>query len=188
MTTIVVAIDFSPVMDSVLSAAALLARQKPSRIVVIHVFQMPIFLGAYVPVVDRAAIAAEQNTKERLEKIRMNFQIDGIEATARLLFGEPGPAIIGEAKSQNATYIVLGAQGHGLLWHLLLGSTTVNVLNHASCPVVVMPTGGRATPEPELQETGSTSWDGEPAQSNLPFTSQIKAVASRVPVSSWRVK
>lgn len=139
MQNILVSIDFSAATDGVLSAAGQLARKTPSRIVVVNSFQAPIFLDPPATVVNQAAVAEEKSIAERLEHIRASFESDGIEAKAQLLFGNPGSAIVQSARQIGAGYVVLGSQGHGALRHLLLGSTTLFVLKHSPCPVLVVP-------------------------------------------------
>lgn len=43
-----------------------------------------------------------------------------------------------EAASREADTLVVGARGHGALGSLVLGSTSLHVAGHASCPVVVV--------------------------------------------------
>jgi nucleotide-binding universal stress UspA family protein len=54
-----------------------------------------------------------------------------------------GEAIARTATERDAPAIVLGAHGHSVLRGVLIGSTTLEVMKHAPCPVVVVrdPTG-----------------------------------------------
>ena len=55
----------------------------------------------------------------------------------RVLSGHAGSALVEEAERWNADLIVVGNRGHGVLESLLLGSTSAEVVDHASCPVLV---------------------------------------------------
>ena len=52
--------------------------------------------------------------------------------------GEPGPAVVEEAKEWGADLIVVGSRGHTGLRRLLEGSVSHYVVDHAHCPVEVV--------------------------------------------------
>ena len=52
--------------------------------------------------------------------------------------GEPGPAIVEEAKEWGAHLIVVGSRGHTGLRRLFEGSVARYVVDHAPCPVEVV--------------------------------------------------
>lgn len=79
---------------------------------------------------------------------RANEVMDGIEsACARLatvawepdvVAGPPGEVICCAARVRNADEIVIGTHGHGRI-RAILGSVSLDVLHHATCPVLVIP-------------------------------------------------
>jgi nucleotide-binding universal stress UspA family protein len=83
------------------------------------------------------------------EKIRQAAQ----EATQKAVdqFGEPGPAAVTVRAvsglpaqeliqaSANSDLLVVGSRGGGGFSRLMLGSVSSQVVNHAACPVVVIP-------------------------------------------------
>lgn len=54
-----------------------------------------------------------------------------------LLTGEPGAAIGDYARSIGAAAIIVGAHRGGFVREIVIGSTTLRILRHAPCPVVV---------------------------------------------------
>ena len=73
----------------------------------------------------------------------------GPAASAGLLDGPAGTAIVAEASRIGADLIVMAAHGRGAIGRLWLGSVTDYVIRHAEVPVlVVRPADGRA-PAPE---------------------------------------
>ena len=61
-------------------------------------------------------------------------------ADRRLRHGDPATAIVDEARNGPIDAIVMGHHSHGLLERLLTGSVARAVLEHAPCPVIVVPT------------------------------------------------
>ena len=94
----------------------------------------------YLP--ERTATQAEQLVSGWLEQAATRLQESGVEDwTTTASAGKIVPDLI-EA-SREAALVVLGAQGHGLLGGMVLGSVSQHVTRHASCPVVVV-RGARA--------------------------------------------
>lgn len=58
-----------------------------------------------------------------------------------LVYGPPVPAILRIAKADRADLIVVGSRGVGGFNGLLLGSTSSQLVQHASCPITVIPRG-----------------------------------------------
>jgi len=64
-------------------------------------------------------------------------QLKGLGAyETAVLVGRPAKEIVTYADKQNATMIVMTTHGYSGVKHLLLGSTTEEVLRHATCPVL----------------------------------------------------
>ncbi|MBI3993865.1 MAG: universal stress protein [Candidatus Lambdaproteobacteria bacterium] len=62
----------------------------------------------------------------------------GIKPTCSVTSGNSTERIVEAAVQQRASMIVMGAYGHSLIREFLFGSTTVNVLAKAPCPVLLM--------------------------------------------------
>lgn len=57
--------------------------------------------------------------------------------TQRLVRGKPAPVLLKAA--QSASLLVVGTRGHGAFAGMLLGSVSQHCVQHAPCPVVVIP-------------------------------------------------
>ena len=53
-------------------------------------------------------------------------------------WGHPGEVICERAHDIEADLIVIGSRGRSIFTKLMLGSVTIQVLNHAECPVTVV--------------------------------------------------
>ena len=142
MKTILAAIDSSSISESVLAAAAELARTNNGRIVVLTVVQPPIITSEYAPLIENVAAlaeAADKAARDRLAEIKARLAAEEIAVDTVPLNGAPVANILEQAERHAADYIVMGSHGHTAVYDLLVGSTTHGVLLRANCPVVIVP-------------------------------------------------
>ncbi len=93
------------------------------------------------PTVIDAALEEEIEAEDRAEShesLVKLIDILEVEATERVVMGEPGAAICEVAAEVGADVVVMGSHGHGWLQRVLIGSVSNHVLQHAPCPVLVM--------------------------------------------------
>ena len=67
----------------------------------------------------------------------------GLEAQSRVIIGPAGRGIVNELRD-DADLVVSGSRGYGPLRSVLLGGTSAYLVDHAPCPVLVVPRGARA--------------------------------------------
>lgn len=142
MKTIVVSIDFSPVMADVLERAAELGKAFAAAVWVVHVAAPdPDFVGYDAgPSTVRDQVAHEmRDTHRRVQDEADRLRARGIDATALQVQGPTVETILHEAERLHADVIVLGSHGHGALHRALLGSISEGVLHRATCPVLIVP-------------------------------------------------
>jgi len=75
---------------------------------------------------------------------RLAGLVDGVEIAGvvhtEVLAGAPGPTLRGFAEQQDMDLLVVGRRGHGLSTRLL-GSVSVDIIEHSSVPVLVIEPG-----------------------------------------------
>jgi basic amino acid/polyamine antiporter, APA family len=135
--TIVVPIVRSPESEDALIAAARLAADRGSTIVVLHVLEVPL---------DRPLTADLGAIEDRADSLLDDAQalLDeyGVRVVSRLVRARSTPrAIVDEAVARNAELIVVGAPRTALPGRRLLGRTAEKVLKLS--PVRVLVTAGR---------------------------------------------
>ena len=87
---------------------------------------------------DRARREIKERSGELVERVAGWLREQGLSAEAAVRDGEPGPAIVEEAKEWGANLIVVGSRGHTGLKRMLAGSVSQYVADHAPCPVEVV--------------------------------------------------
>ncbi|MGD0537052.1 MAG: universal stress protein [Verrucomicrobiota bacterium] len=137
--TILVPVDFSAFSLNSLACAVAFARQFGSRLLVLHVVEIPYLGGGYgevelPPLPDDLAAGAA----ERLGQIVQANVGDRAPATAAIRLGQPWFEITEAAREGGADLIILGTHGYTGMKHILMGSTAERVVRHAPCPVLVM--------------------------------------------------
>ena len=135
--TIVVPIVRSPESEDALIAAARLAADRGSTIVVLHVLELPL---------DRPLTAdlgaLEDRADELLDDAQALLEEYGVRVVSRLVRARSTPrAIVDEAVARNAELIVVGAPRTARPGRRLLGRTAEKVLKLS--PVRVLVTAGR---------------------------------------------
>jgi nucleotide-binding universal stress UspA family protein len=103
-----------------------------------------------LPDVQEAVAAASAAAASRLG-LKASAQGD-VATTWEAIEGNPARALL--TASEDADLLVVGSRGHGAFVGALLGSVSHQVVAHARCPVVVVPTppaaGDRTGAEPQF--------------------------------------
>ena len=137
---IVVGVDGSDQSRRVLQFAVEEARRRGDPLLVVHAYTVPVYwgvpeFGAVVP--PQPPEEAVADAEALLERIMADLP-DDVDVE-RLVTQGPASAVLLEA-AEGADLLVVGSRGHGGFVGLLLGSTSHQVVTHAPCPVVVVPT------------------------------------------------
>ena len=124
---ILAASDFSARSRAALGRAALLARQAGCRLVLLHVVDE----DAPADVVQaRTAIAEQELGRER-------DALAGVDATTRVVAGDPFAAIHAAAEAAGADLVVVGDHRRSLLRALFLDTTVERLIRIATLPVLM---------------------------------------------------
>ena len=150
MKTILYATDYSENSVSALRLAYSLAKKFSAKLIVMHVFDMPMTLASTVTVTylkKEKKLYVENRAKL---KNFVDHYLDTIEMYMDLNFvvyegTSVSSSIIEKAIKFNADLICVGAKGASVLKELLLGSTAKTLLKKSPCPLLVVPTGGEKT-------------------------------------------
>jgi nucleotide-binding universal stress UspA family protein len=119
-------------------------RHAPLTVIIVH----PVIAGfsgrpvAY-PTDDALVEQARAAAQEEVDKTLARLGGPGPETvTVQAVSGFPAEVLI--TAGRDADMIVVGSRGSGGFNRLLLGSASSQVTHHATCPVVVIPSGDRS--------------------------------------------
>lgn len=139
---ILIAIDLSPGSERLLSAAVRLLDGVLESVHLLHVVQPdPDFVGFEVDTQvmrDRTAHLFHRE-RQQLQTMAEALRARGVEAHALAIQGATAATILRQAEKLNVDLIVVGAHGHGLLYRLLQGDASEQVLRASSRPVLAIP-------------------------------------------------
>jgi nucleotide-binding universal stress UspA family protein len=138
--TILVPIDFSANAAAVLEWAAHLAEEHGSKLVLLHVYHLPVDFqqleGAYLPPDFWTNVKKEAD--QTLNRYVGELRQKGLDVEPVVREGYPATVIVDEAAARGADLIVIGTHGLSGLKHLLLGSIAERVVQKAPCPVLAV--------------------------------------------------
>jgi universal stress protein A len=163
LSRILVPVDFSEQSLAALRYATFLAAPFHAKVDVLHVWEVPHFVGMdlmlQMPNVDSEPL--EQYVRDQVAQEMNDFLAAGqlrehVQVTQRLEAGDVDSVILQVAKAERYDLIVMGTHGRTGLAHLLMGSVAENVVRHAPCPVLTVRHPGAAE-----RDTRSVAAEGQ---------------------------
>ena len=134
---ILVAVDGSPFADAAVDQAISLGGICNSEIIVIGVVDhYPEQMAVAPALVEKMSEEVRQHldrAKQKVEKANIPCE------TIVRMGGQPHVFIVQEAKEKGIDLILMGTQGRSGIKRVLMGSVAQNVIGHAPCPVMVVP-------------------------------------------------
>ena len=130
---IVVGVDGSPSSQRAVRWAAQQAKLTGATVRAVSSWRWPNYITIVPPGVDLAS-----DTRRTLDEVLQEALAgtEDLSITRHVIEGPPGPALLTQA--QDATLLVVGAQGRAAFPGMLLGSVAEYCVRHGSCPVVVV--------------------------------------------------
>ncbi len=144
MPLVVVGVDGSEGSKAALRFAAGEAALRNAKLSVVCAWHIPsgVTGGGWTPAVDITAgfedVARNTASEAVTEVARLQ---PGVDCERRVVEGQAAEVLVRE--SEGADLLVVGSRGLGGFKRLLLGSVGQQVVNHARCPVVIVPPAER---------------------------------------------
>lgn len=132
--TILTTLDGTPTDRAIIEHIKQLATLLHSRVVLLHVAD-GWAARAYGP--DAVSPEITEDTAY-LEKIRLEFQAQGIPAEAELAYGDPAKEIVRWVEKKGCDLVAMSTHGHRFLADIFLGTTATRVQHNIRVPVLLL--------------------------------------------------
>ena len=145
---VVLATRFGAESEAPARVAANLAHMTGGRVTIVYVATE---LNAVTAAAGEAGVQPAEERQLQLEQIQQELRefsaehFASVDAGTRVLEGDVAESISDVAAELGAAFLVVGTRGRSALSRLILGDTTHSILQHAPCPVVVVPLHGDAS-------------------------------------------
>lgn len=97
----------------------------------------PIFQGLELYIVTVAKSVEDATANSCIEEARQQARTGGFEPVCSLIKGNPEAAIAQYSEENNIDLLMMGAYGHSRIRHLVIGSTTAQMLRSSNIPVLL---------------------------------------------------
>jgi nucleotide-binding universal stress UspA family protein len=138
MKTLLAPTDFSPAATAAVDYAAELAYRSGTRLVLLHVFHIPVPATEFPVALPSLAELEESHLKQlKQEEDRLQAKYhDALKINSLVRCGLAVDEITAVAKDEKADLVIAGMQGGGFVRRRLLGSVTTALIQQLSCPVL----------------------------------------------------
>jgi nucleotide-binding universal stress UspA family protein len=137
---VAVGVDDSPTADYVLEAAFTAATQRGCGVVAIRTYlpPTPLWLASDVSAVDVETLEQDAIERERLESQLVPWREKFPDVPVESVLSHDSAAGVLVGVSKGAQLVVVGSSGHGAVAGSFLGSTGMQLIHHADCPVLII--------------------------------------------------
>lgn len=143
MKTIVALVDFSDSTSKVLNYTLKLATAFGSQVILLHIVPPEIPVAAYGAEVPPIPVDPTPDTlranQTKLDVLLESCTRQGLNARAVQSKGPISETALAEIAHLNADLVIMGSHHHNALYHLFVGSTSADVLKHATVPLFIIP-------------------------------------------------
>ena len=139
---LLVAVDFSESTPRLLEAARSQLAGRTGQVWLLHAVEPePDFVGYDAgPDVVRDQVAHQlRDERHQLEVLAKQLRESDIEVTSRVVQAPTVETILAEADDHDVDLILMGTHGRGLVYQMLVGSTSEGVLRGTTRPLLLVP-------------------------------------------------
>jgi len=182
MTNILLPIDFSPASRSAFQYALGLAPYLDARIKLLHVRPTGApALAQAGPAPAPHVIDDDLELAEQFEALLQAPLSDSVSVETQLAVGQASEQILLQGAQGQADLIIMGSQGMHSSQYRLMGRETLRVVQHAPCPVLIIPQGASFRPFAHMSYASGAALAHQTAESMqelLSFAERFQAKVS----------
>ena len=135
--------DGSPAAENILKHVIDLAQKFEAEVTVLHAYEflevIPVYETTYA-YLDELESYLEGQSKEIATRVEEKLLAAGVKPHSAVIKGDPGYSIVNAIDEHHCDLVIMGSRGLGPIQRFLLGSVSNYVVNHAKCPVMIVPT------------------------------------------------
>jgi nucleotide-binding universal stress UspA family protein len=132
-------VDFSRPSIAALRFALSLAQESDARLTALHVLAEPGVGEPFEPFdTPEYRLQCEDGVRRQFDALISTEAREYCEPVTSLVWGKPYTKILEAAEREDADVIVMGVNGHNAVERMLFGSTTNQIVRHASCAVLTL--------------------------------------------------
>jgi nucleotide-binding universal stress UspA family protein len=134
-----VGVDDSPAADHVLETAFDAASRRDCALAIVRTYlpPLPLWLRDDVPPVEVETPEQDAAERGRLDELVSPWRAKYPGAPVETMLSHDSAAAVLVGVSHGAQLVVVGSHGHGVIAGAMLGSTGIQLLHHADCPVYI---------------------------------------------------
>lgn len=139
LSKILCGVDGPPTSAKALQLAIDLARRFSAKLSIVHA--LPNYMHAFGDtkrIMKRHDEEFKIENVIKIEKFLNAFNFSKVKHEISIQWGAPSNIILDYAEDYNFDLIVLGAKGHSILHHVLIGSTAEKILRYSPCSLLVV--------------------------------------------------
>ena len=135
---VAVGVDDSPAAEHVLETSFEAASGRGCGLTVVHAYlpTIPLWLGD-VPAADVDTPDQDADERARLEQLLTPWRSKYPEVPVETMLSHDSAAAVLVGVSHKAQLVIVGSHNHGVIAGTILGSTSMQLLHHADCPVYI---------------------------------------------------
>lgn len=160
---ILVPLDYSEHSEAMLRVACALAESFEAQLDLLHVVEMPLFVGIYSGVLTAGDFVPDlrERSHEKLQRLWEQVHAEGVVAKLHVEEGHATARIIDFAARCGTDLIVIASQGRSGLERFLIGSVTERVVRFAECPVLTFRPVSAGVVPPDARDVAAAQPDAD---------------------------
>jgi nucleotide-binding universal stress UspA family protein len=136
MKRFLVAVDGSEGSKAAIDEAIALARDRDASLTFVSVRRPPSSALGH-PYYDRQLSHGLGHARQVIAEAVEAARTAGVDSAGEIVEGNAADEIVSLADNRDADLVIVGSRGHGALAGALLGSVSLEIVQHASVPVLV---------------------------------------------------
>lgn len=147
---ILVALDGSPLAESIVPTVRALARRLGAELVLLHVVHVPMAVPTTGVGLDEIVEQQTRRARSYLHRLEHDLKVEGIPVRTVVAVGDTAPEIVRCAERERIDLVALATHGRSGMQRWLYGSVADAVLHTVTRPLLLLRPSGEAAPAVEL--------------------------------------